>query len=136
MFALLLATALLLAPSAARLHGESIQSVSICDKYTTALLKDNTAANQKLLLTLIVNTVVIGNYTQPNVGITVPGILAAGTFNGQPVNLLQYFDAQGPTTNVNGIPTHQSFLDGGGAAPLKMNMPASDTTSNQVRFGI
>lgn len=34
---------------------------SICDKYTTALLKDNTAANQATLLTLIVNTVVIGN---------------------------------------------------------------------------
>lgn len=34
---------------------------SICDYYTTALLKNNTAANQKTLLTLVVNTVVIGN---------------------------------------------------------------------------
>lgn len=35
----------------------------LCDKYTKALLKDNTAANQKTLLTLLVNTVVIGNCT-------------------------------------------------------------------------
>lgn len=33
----------------------------ICDYYTTALLKNNTAANQKLLLTLVVNTAIIGN---------------------------------------------------------------------------
>lgn len=36
-------------------------STSICDYYTTALLKENTAANQNTLLTLIVNTAVIGN---------------------------------------------------------------------------
>lgn len=34
---------------------------SICDYYTTALLKENTAENQATLLTLVVNTVVIGN---------------------------------------------------------------------------
>lgn len=33
----------------------------ICDYYTTALLKNNTAENQATLLTLLVNTVVIGN---------------------------------------------------------------------------
>lgn len=33
----------------------------ICDYYTTALLKNNTAENQATLLTLVVNTVVIGN---------------------------------------------------------------------------
>ncbi|GJD01452.1 hypothetical protein CH63R_06920 [Colletotrichum higginsianum IMI 349063] len=34
---------------------------SICDYYTTALLKNNTAENQYTLLNLLVNTVVIGN---------------------------------------------------------------------------
>lgn len=34
---------------------------SICDYYTTALLTNNTADNQYTLLTLVVNTVVIGN---------------------------------------------------------------------------
>lgn len=35
--------------------------VSICDYYTTALLQNNTAVNQYKLLTLLVNTAVIGN---------------------------------------------------------------------------
>lgn len=34
---------------------------SICDYYTTALLKNNTAENQYTVLTLVVNTAVIGN---------------------------------------------------------------------------
>lgn len=33
----------------------------ICDYYTKALLEENTAENQATLLTLLVNTVVIGN---------------------------------------------------------------------------
>ena len=48
--------------------------VSICDYYATALLKENTPANQYTLLTLLVNTVVIGNYTVPNVGVSCPGM--------------------------------------------------------------
>ncbi len=36
-------------------------NTSICDYYTTALLKNNTAENQYTLLTLVVNTAVIGN---------------------------------------------------------------------------
>lgn len=35
--------------------------VPICDYYTEALLKENTAENQLTVLTLLVNTVVIGN---------------------------------------------------------------------------
>jgi hypothetical protein len=36
-------------------------NVSICDYYTTALLMNNTAENQYTVLTLLVNTAVIGN---------------------------------------------------------------------------
>lgn len=107
-------------------------NVSICDYYTTALLKENNATNQKTLLTLVVNTAVIGNYTQPNVGISVPGILANGTYNGTQVSLLPYFDGMLASTNMGGKSgVSQSFLDGGGAAPLMMDMPANDTTSHQ-----
>ena len=53
---------------------------SICDYYTTALLKDDTPTNQYTLLTLLVNTVVIGNYSTVNVGVTVPGILAPAVY--------------------------------------------------------
>lgn len=108
-------------------------SESICDYYTTALLKQNNAANQHTLLTLLVNTAVIGNYTQPNVGVAVPGILNPnGMYNGTKVNLLPYFDGGLASTNNGGkMGVAQNFLDGGGAAPLKKNMPADDTTSNQ-----
>ncbi len=109
------------------------ESESICDYYTTALLKENTAANQLKLLTLIVNTVALGNYTQPNVGIVVPGLLAPGaSFNGTPVNLAPYFNGQLASTNTGkGYGESVNFLDGGGAEALKQSKPAFDETSNQ-----
>ena len=105
-------------------------NTSICDYYTTALLKNNTADNQYTLLTLLVNTVVIGNYTKPNVGIAVPGILAKGTFNGTAVNLLPYFDG-GLASSNRGHAVAENFLDDGGAVPLMMNKPSNGTSSNQ-----
>jgi len=94
----------------------------ICDYYTTALLKENTAANQETLLTLVVNTVAIGNYTQPNVGIAVPGILAPGTGEFEGVNLAPYFTGALNSTNRGGSAgISLNFLDGGGAAPLLKN---------------
>ncbi|GKT50133.1 uncharacterized protein ColSpa_10314 [Colletotrichum spaethianum] len=107
----------------------------ICDYYTTALLKNNTGANQYTLLTLLVNTVVIGNYTMPNVGVKVPGILASGTYNGENVNLLPYFNGELASSNRGGSSgVSVNFLDGGGAAPLMKNMPANDDKSQQYGF--
>lgn len=125
----------IIAAAAASISGVSAQrpsDTSVCDYYTTALLKNNTAANQATLLTLVVNTVVIGNYTQPNVGIAVPGILAKGTFNGEEVNLLPYFDGSLASSNRGGkTGVAVNFLDGGGAAPLKENKPANSESSQQ-----
>ncbi|KAG9243684.1 hypothetical protein BJ878DRAFT_543038 [Calycina marina] len=110
-------------------------NMSICDYYTTALLMNNTGANQATLLTLVVNTAVIGNYTTPNVGITVPGILAAGEYNGTAVDLAPYFNGGLASTNSNGSSgVSVNFLDGGGAAPLMNNMAADDTSSKQYRL--
>ncbi|OIW32027.1 hypothetical protein CONLIGDRAFT_571547 [Coniochaeta ligniaria NRRL 30616] len=107
-------------------------NMSICDYYTTALLTNNTAENQYTLLTLLVNTVVIGNYTMPNVGVAVPGILAPGTVDGEDVNLAPYFTGALASTNKGGMTGESvNFLDGGGAAPLMKNMPADDDSSNQ-----
>lgn len=70
--------------------------------------------------------------TTPNVGISVPGILATGIYNGTEVNLLPYFNGELASSNRGGSEgVSINFLDGGGAAPIKMNMPANDTTSNQ-----
>ncbi|KAI0413530.1 hypothetical protein F5X98DRAFT_390717 [Xylaria grammica] len=107
-------------------------NISICDYYTTALLKDNTADNQATLLTLVVNTVVIGNYTQPNVGVSVPGILAPGTYDGADVNLLPYFTGELASSNRGGDHgVSVNFLDDGGAEPLKNNKPANSDSSSQ-----
>jgi hypothetical protein len=107
-------------------------ALSICDNYTTLVLTNNTAENQLTLLTILVNTVVIGNYTQPNIGIRVPGILAPGVYDGYNVSLAKFFDGSMNTTNDNNVASMVNFLDGGGAAPLLMNMPAHGNTTNQV----
>ncbi|KAJ3579979.1 hypothetical protein NPX13_g586 [Xylaria arbuscula] len=108
------------------------EDTSICDYYTTTLLKDNTADNQATLLTLVVNTVVIGNYTEPNVGVKVPGILAPGQYDGTDVNLLPYFTGDLASSNRGGDHgVSVNFLDGGGAEPLKNNKPANNESSSQ-----
>ncbi|KAF2646980.1 hypothetical protein K491DRAFT_723878 [Lophiostoma macrostomum CBS 122681] len=110
------------------------QNVSICDKYTTALLKDNNGTNQYTLLTLLVNTVVIGNYTQPNKN-AVPGILTNGTYKGEDVNLLPYFNGALKSSNRGGSSgVSVNFLDDGGAAPLKENKPSNTETSHQYKL--
>lgn len=54
-------TAVAAAALAGSASAQRPSNTSICDYYTTALLKENTADNQATLLTLVVNTVVIGN---------------------------------------------------------------------------
>jgi len=108
--------------------------VSICDYYTGALLKENTAANQETVLTLIVNTVAIGNYTKPNVGIAVPGILAPGTGDFAGVNLAPYFTGALNSTNRGGSQgISLNFLDGGGATPLMNNsLPTAGSAQEKL----
>ncbi|KAI1747907.1 hypothetical protein F4782DRAFT_394537 [Xylaria castorea] len=121
-----------LAVVASTVQAQRPDSTSICDYYTTLLLKDNTADNQATLLTLVVNTVVIGNYTLPNVGIQVPGILAPGKYNGTDVNLLPYFTGDLASSNRGGAHgVSVNFLDDGGAEPLKNNKPANTEGSSQ-----
>jgi len=66
------------------------------------------------------------------VGIKVPGILAAGEYNGTAVDLAPYFNGGFASTNTGtGMGVSVNFLDGGGATPLMANKPANDTTSMQ-----
>lgn len=106
-------------------------NTSICDYYTTALLKDNNATNQLTLLTLLVNTAVIGNYTKPNVGVKVDGILAPGKYNDTDVNLMPYFNGGLSSSNRGDKAIAINFLDDGGAVPLTLNKAANGTNSNQ-----
>ncbi|KAI9772834.1 MAG: hypothetical protein M1840_008716 [Geoglossum simile] len=110
-------------------------NTTICDFYTEALLKTNTASNQLTLLTLVVNTVVIGNYTTPNVGVSVPGILKPGTVNGKAVNLAPYFNGGFASTNGGGNEGEAvNFLDGGGATPLMKSKPADDDKQGSRQY--
>jgi hypothetical protein len=126
-------TALVVALAASPTAAQRPANVSICDYYTNALLMNNTPTAQYTLLTLLVNTALIGNYTQPNVGVAVNGVLNPGTFNDTNVNLLPYFDGSLLSTNPRsggsqGISVN--FLDDGGAAPLKMNQPSNGNVSS------
>lgn len=104
-------------------------NMSICDFYTTAVFKNNTAANQKALIAAVVNRAAAGN-TTANPMLT--GILSPGMFNGQPVDITAFFNAGMNSTNTGGVEGFSvSFVDGGGLAALKAGMPADDPTSNQ-----
>ncbi|PWN88391.1 hypothetical protein FA10DRAFT_268586 [Acaromyces ingoldii] len=109
-----------------------------CDKYTTALLKTNNATNQLTVLTLVVNTALIGNYPNPAGAPknNVTGILNPGQVNGTGpmVNLLPYFDGTLKSTNVNGNAQSVNFLDGGGAAPLMSNMAAYANMTSSKQY--
>lgn len=62
----------------------------------------------------------------------VPGILAEGMVNGTKVNLAPYFNGGFASSNRGGaMGVSINFLDGGGAAPLKMGMAANSTDSQQ-----
>ncbi|EKD16343.1 hypothetical protein MBM_05637 [Drepanopeziza brunnea f. sp. 'multigermtubi' MB_m1] len=107
-------------------------SISICDKYTTALFHNNTAENQLKLLTAVVNTAVIGNYSETQNGVAVPGILAPAVVNGEKVDLLPYFNGCFASTNRgNGVGQAIDFLDDGGAAPLGMGKPSNGIGTRQ-----
>lgn len=107
------------------------EDMSLCGKYTAALFKEDTAANEAKLLTALVNTVVIGNYTESKTGKAIPGILKPGMQDGKEVNLAPYFSGALKSSNEGGKAVCKNFLDGGAAEPLMKNMPANDKTSNQ-----
>ncbi|TGO63290.1 hypothetical protein BCON_0014g00810 [Botryotinia convoluta] len=111
---------------------QRLAGTSICDYYTTALFKDNTASNQKKLLVHVVNRALIGNIgDQPAPSVNVPGILTNGTYNGIKVSLLPYFNGGLVSTNGGNKPFSVNFLDGGGADSLRNYQPANSDTTNQ-----
>jgi hypothetical protein len=99
----------------------------ICDFHSSTLLGTNTSASEYLLIRLLVNTFIIGNYTTPNVGLPCAGIAAPAVYNGHDVAVLPYFLRTYNSTNeggdggVGGV----LFLDDGGAAPLGNNMSSN-----------
>lgn len=109
-------------------------NTSVCDYYTGTILGAVTPANQKLLLTLLINTVVLGNYTTPNTGVAVHGFASPGVQDGVAVNLLPFFTGAKLTTNGGGdgnVGISKVFLDDGGPVPLQHNMTSNGTGTAQ-----
>lgn len=106
--------------------------ISICDYYANRIFGVSNATTQLKLVTILVNTAIIGNYTQPT-KLSVPGILARNaTYKDTQVNLLPYFDGSLKSSNTgkeHGVAVN--FLDGGGALPLKKSMPSDSNVSHQ-----
>lgn len=60
------------------------------------------------------------------------GVLNAGTFNGKPIRLRNYFDGSLYNVNgVNGLPTAVNWLDDGGVVTLSEGIISNSQTSNQ-----
>ena len=116
-------------------RGHQNTAASICDVYSSKLFGNSTLATQKLLMTVYVNTAMSGNYSILNTGVSVPGVVNPGLFDGKVINQRPWFDGELNSTNVTpdvgyGIPVN--WLDGGGVSALHSNLPAADSDSNQL----
>lgn len=89
------------------------------DKYSTEYFSPSTPYGQYTFLTLLVKTIVIGDFSGPSrLGLNlpesdnyVPGILAAGTVNGRTVDFNRYFTGSLLSTNRDSKPTSAYFID-------------------------
>ncbi|EPS44786.1 hypothetical protein H072_1215 [Dactylellina haptotyla CBS 200.50] len=122
-----LTSALLLAPLAV------LAEDSLCDRYTKIIFRENTGSNQYSFMTRLVNTALIGNYTGPS-KVNVTGILMPGTYDGQEVSLLPFFNGGLNSTNRGLWPSIVNFIDDGGALALAQNKPAYGQRSNQFNI--
>lgn len=109
---------------------------SICNKYTTSILGSNEAVDQQLLVTLFVNTALVGNYTTPNVGVAVNGIIWPGEWDGEPVELMPWFNGElassNPCPQDCGHGVSVNWLDSGGPEALRQNLTSFEQRTNQL----
>ncbi|KAK6529450.1 hypothetical protein TWF281_008623 [Arthrobotrys megalospora] len=126
----LLSTLVVLSPCAVLAQG------SICDKYASILFGVNTGSNQYSFMTRLINTAFIGNYTGPS-SVKITGILAPGTFNGEEVSLLPYFNGGLASANRGYRPGNRTvinFIDDGGVFALAQGKPSYGQRSNQYKL--
>ena len=130
----LLATFALFATASAQRPNDT----SICDYYANKVVGNNTAASQQLLMTLILNTAFLGNYSKTySSGVLVTGLASVGEYQGTSVNDLPFFDAGYASANDFVTPhgVAKNFLDDGGPVPVSMNLPSNgNKSSNQYQL--
>lgn len=108
-------------------------AAGLCDKYAQQLFGNNTDSAQLQLMIYLVNTAEAGNWTTPNNGITVNGVLNDGTYKGQAVSLFKYFDGSLKDSNTTPLnPNAVNWADDGGQAPLRQGLTSYHVQSNQA----
>lgn len=110
--------------------------VSICDTYSTSVLGSASPENQHLLMTLFVNTALVGNYTTPNTGVAVNGIMWPGEWKDEAVDLMPWFNgalaSSNPCPEDCGQGVSVNWLDSGGPDTLRRNRTSDAVGTNQL----
>lgn len=110
--------------------------LSICNTYTSLILGSSNPSNQHLLMTLFVNTALVGNYTTPNTGVAVNGIMWPGAWKGEPVDLMPWFNgdlaSSNPCPDDCGQGVSVNWLDSGGPEALRRNLTSFEGGTNQL----
>ncbi|KAJ9136887.1 hypothetical protein NKR23_g9480 [Pleurostoma richardsiae] len=109
-----------------------------CDFYAEKIGGNNTAANQKLAMALVLHSALLGPYSKYN-SVPVPdftGALVPTTFKGEYVDLRGYFNGGFASTNTGGDHGESvSFWDDGGIAVALQTEPGNgNPNANQDRF--
>ncbi len=94
---------------------------SPCDYYAEKTVGANTAANQLILMQLVLHSALLGPFSKYNT-VKVPnfvGALQQTTYLGDAVDLAPYFTGALASTNRGGNAVSVNFLDDGGAEALK-----------------
>jgi hypothetical protein len=108
---------------------------TVCDFYTQNVIGENTAANRRLLMTLVLHSALFGAYSKYN-SVSVPGLVGAlthTTFQCVYVDLNGYFNGAFASTNTGksqGMAVN-FFDDGGKEVALQSKPSNGNTTSHQ-----
>lgn len=93
---------------------------NICDYYAAEQYGSASKDNQFKLIQGIVALAFAGSSSIPDLNATdsITGILNPGVQDGEPVNLIGWFNGSKATTNLNNQPIGINWLDDGGVQPL------------------
>jgi hypothetical protein len=123
-------------PSPRQYPEQRPENITFCDYYTQKAFGNTTAASQRLLMTLVLHSALLGPYSPWNkvpVSSSFTGALKPVVFQGQYVDLNGYFNgalASAYTGKAKGEALN--FLDDGGLAAARMSKAGNgNVTSHQ-----
>ncbi|KAK9446504.1 uncharacterized protein V1518DRAFT_423680 [Limtongia smithiae] len=130
--------ALLVIFPAVTLAEERPTNVTVCDYYAEKIGGSNTVETEKLVMALVLHSSLLGPYSKYN---SVPiadftGALVPTVFNGEYVDLRDYFNGGYASTNTGGSSgVAVNFWDDGGIEAAMQTLPGNgNATANQDRF--